>query len=591
VDEFVAFLRDLPLLTGATDDALADVVGQARELRVPAGEWLFHEGDSADSLYFVRSGRLEVLHEAEGQLSVLTLLGRGAAVGELAVLTGSGRSRGVRAVRDTELLSIDKASFEALLQCVPGLALRLTRALAEQLQTDDRPGFTDADRPSVIGIIVPDEAREAIVSSLGRSLSRFGQVAAVAADDAGPSEAWGRTLDHIEDANDITVLVATYGDPDRWWSFCVGQADHLVVVADSDRSFGPASVSTLDRPTHVVFLSAPVGHERRRALSGLVPRSQYVVAPDRGLTSTIDRLTRRMLGCSLGVVLSAGGARGFAHIGVIEVLLDAGIEIDRFGGCSMGAFVAALFAKGLTAGEVIDVCRHELVERRPFNDYTIPRAAILRAHKAQRMLERVFGDTQFEELSTESFSVSCDLITAQVVVHRSGPVFQGVGSSMSIPGLVPPFHDGGRYLVDGGVLNGLPVDVMALEPGRVVAVDVMGDGWQPRTTPYEIRPIEAGWRSHLRHLVGRGHDRLPKIGETLARTSVLGSWRMTEENRRLADLVIAPGVGRTSVLDFERLDELVDVGRRSALAAVERVNALTVDGGFDRGGSIAVARR
>jgi NTE family protein len=160
-------------------------------------------------------------------------------------------------------------------------------------------------------------------------------------------------------------------------------------------------------------------------------------------------------------------------------------------------------------------------------------------------------------------------------VHRSGPLLLGVGSSMSIPGLVPPFRHGPHLLVDGGVLNGMPVDVMAGEPGRVVAVDVMGEGWGPRTTSYEARPIQEGWRSQLRHLTGRGPERLPKIGETLARATVLGSWRMTEENRRLADVVIAPQVGRTSVLDVQRLDELVEVGRRAARPAVERVRALT----------------
>jgi predicted acylesterase/phospholipase RssA len=579
VDDFIAFVRDLPLLAGATDVALADVVGQARERRLAAGEWLFRQGDPADSLFFVSSGRLEVLHEAGGDTSVITVLGRGAAVGELAVLTGSGRSRSVRAVRDCELVSIDKAAFEALLQCVPELALRLTRALAGQLQADERPGFTAAYRPSVIGLVVPDDARDLVLSALTRALAPFGRVASRVAADDGRPDVWGRTLDRLESANDITVLSATPADPEAWWSFCFAQADHLLVVLESGGAPVPASVATAARPTHVLFLSTHVGvEEQRRSLGSLRPRSQHVVAPGRGVQSTLDRLARRMMGSSLGVVLSAGGARGFSHIGVLDVLLDAGIEIDRFGGCSMGAFIAALFAKGLTTSDVIDVCRRELVERRPFNDYTVPRVALLRARKAQRMLERVFADTQFEELKSDCFAVSCDLITAQVVVHRSGPVVQGVGSSMSIPGLVPPFHHSGRFLVDGGVLNGMPVDVMALEPGRVVAVDVMGEGWQPRTTPYEPRPIEGGWRSHIRHITGRGSDRLPKIGETLARTSVLGSWRMTESNRRLADLVIAPPVGRTSVLDFNRLDELVEIGRRSAQSSIEGLKALTLTG-------------
>jgi predicted acylesterase/phospholipase RssA len=579
VDELIAFLRDLPLLADIDNDTLTDAVGRGQNVRLLAGDWLFRQGDRADSLYFVRSGRLEVLHEAAGQETVICLLGRGAAVGELAVLTGSARSRSVRAVREAEVVRIDKASFEALLHGLPAVGMRLTRALAEQLQSDDRPGFTSPSEPSTIALVVPDGAGDVVLPALEQSLSPFGRVARLVSVAAGAPEARGRTLDDVEMANDMTILLATPTDPADWRQFCFGQADHLVVALEPGGAPASAALAAIDRPTHVVYLSASVGaDERRRLLGALRARSQHLVRFGDGQQSPLDGVARRIMGRSLGVVLSAGGARAFAQIGVIEVLLDAGIDIDRLGGCSMGAFIAALFAKGLSAPQVIEICRRELAERSPFNDYTLPRVALLRARKAQRMLERVFGATRFEDLPNECFSVSCDLVTARVVVHRSGPLIEGVGASMSIPGLVPPFHHDGGFLVDGGVLNAMPVDVMAAEPGPVVAVDVMGEGWEPRTTSYEARPIEPGWRTRVRHLTGRGSDRLPKIGETLARTSVLGSWRMAEENRRSANVLIAPDVGRTSVLDFERLDEMVELGRNAARAAIDDVKALTANG-------------
>ena len=286
-----------------------------------------------------------------------------------------------------------------------------------------------------------------------------------------------------------------------------------------------------------------------------------------------------MMGRSVGLVLSAGGTRGFAHIGVIEVLQDAGIEIDRIGGCSMGAFIGALLARGLRPTEITEVCRLELVEHKPFNDYTIPRVALLRARKAQRMLERVFGDLLIEELPTDYFSVSCDLLTAaRVVTHRSGRVAVGVGASMSLPGLVPPLRHADGLLADGGLLNALPVDVMAAEPGPIVAIDVTGMGWAPRTLAYEPRPIPSGWLATARHYAGRGPDQLPRLVETLARLSVIGSRRLTDENRHLADVMIAPDVGRTGVLEFRKLDQMIEVGRAAGRAAVDAVTMLTRTG-------------
>ena len=206
------------------------------------------------------------------------------------------------------------------------------------------------------------------------------------------------------------------------------------------------------------------------------------------------------LGRSPGVVLSGGGARGLAHIGVLDVLIDADVKVDRVGGTSIGALVGSLIASGREPRDVTRVCRAELVERHPFRDYTMPRTSLIRARRAAAMLERLFGDAHLEDLALDNFCVSADLSTAEIVVHRRGAVVDAVGASMSLPGLAPPVRRDGRLLVDGGVLNNLPVDVMAATgEGPVIAVDVMA-----------------------RLPVGSS-GRLPSIIETLARASVLGA--------------------------------------------------------------------
>jgi predicted acylesterase/phospholipase RssA len=282
-------------------------------------------------------------------------------------------------------------------------------------------------------------------------------------------------------------------------------------------------------------------------LDELAPRAHHVA--DRGDAASVSRVARRLVQRSLGIVLSGGGARGYAHIGAIEALEDAGFEIDRIGGCSMGAFIGGLHAFGLDPEEMRARCREELVRRSPFNDYTLPRVSLIRSRKATRMLERVFGETLLEELACSFFTVSADLLASRTVVHRRGPLYEAVGASMSIPGLAPPLSRPGRLLIDGGVLNNLPVDVMAAEDeGPIVAVDV-------------IRKVEEQDES-------RAPD-LPSITETLARATVLASAERAQDNRRLAALVVMPDVQDVALREFSALDRAAAAGREAMQAALD----------------------
>jgi NTE family protein len=202
-----------------------------------------------------------------------------------------------------------------------------------------------------------------------------------------------------------------------------------------------------------------------------------------------------------------------------------------------------------------DRCRAELVRRTPFNDYTLPRVSLIRSRKAGRMLDRVFGDTIVEELPVSFFTVSADLLASRTVVHRRGPLVEAVGASMSIPGLVPPLSRPGRLLVDGGVLNNLPVDVMfADDEGPIVAVDV-------------IRRVEEAQ--------GSASPPLPSIMETLSRATVLGSVERAERNRRLADLVITPEVQDVALREFSALERASARGYEAMCEGLEA-------GGADR---------
>ncbi len=521
-------------------------------VRVPAGSWLFRRGDPGDSLMVVRTGRLEVVVDLATGSQRAALIGPGGVLGELALLLGGVRTASVRALRETEVLQLRKPAFDQLLRDEPAFAAAITRALAHELQRrvpEARPPTREVAVVALVGVTSPLPVGS-LAQALCVELGAWGRATHLEAPDGAFSEAeLGRTIGALEGAHDTVFLVApTWGDADGWARFCVRQADAVLAVVDP-RTPAPAGVEPELAGCDLLLLT-DVNHEDRR-LVGWIDRldaaAHHLVSPGGRQREDLARLARRLTGHSLGVILSGGGARGLAHIGVLATLLEAGFVIDRVGGTSMGSLVSGLFALGYPPEEMEELCRAQMVEQNPFNDYTLPRRGLIKARKAERMLTRLFGDAQVENTRRSLFTVSADLVTGREIIHRRGRVVVAVGASMSLPGLVAPVGDGNRLLVDGGVLNNLPVDVMAERAeGPILAIDVMRKDAPPPS----------------------GGAPPPSLVETLARSSVLGSRRKNDRNRLRADMVITPELLGVGLLDYRYGARVIAEGRKAGELAL-----------------------
>ena len=532
-------LAGVPLLAGADAEALEALAADAHPRRVLAGEWLIREGDDAEDLYVVLRGRLRAVAGVDADRRTLRVLGPGAAIGELALLTGSLRSASVQAVRDSTLLQLGRGRFVELMERDPRFAAAVARELAAQLQLSGGLAAPPT-RPALIALrrLDPGVPLGAVASSLARALSAYGSVEVLEADAAGTS-----AVERAEDENAHVLLVDEAG-AGVWSDLCARQADRTLLVATAESP--PPGEASPD--ADLVVLGPSSGGALRALLDAVRPRAHHRLASTEPSDPGAGRLARRLVGRALGVVLSGGGARGFAHIGALAELEADGIDVDRYGGCSMGSFIAAMAAAGWSARDIRDRCHEELVRHSPFNDYTLPRVALIRSRKAARMFDRLFGEMTIEELAKPLFTVSADLLSSRLVVHRRGSLTEAVGASMSIPGLVPPLSRSGRLLVDGGVLNNLPIDAMADSgEGPIVAVDV-------------VRRLEAS---------AVDEPALPSIMETLSRATVLGSVERAERNRELALLVITPETQDIPLRDFRALDRAVEAGRAAARDALD----------------------
>jgi len=546
-------LSELPLFSALPDAARHRLERATRVVDLAAGAVLIRQGDPPGSAFAVRTGRLEVLVDD----TVVRELGPGQVLGELALLTGEQRSATVRARRDTTLVEIPRAALEDVLATDPSAARFVLGQVAERLRTAGGGGAAPPppERVSVVAVIgvgpaVSAAEVAAVGDVLGRRLREHLRVAA-------PGEVGPDGLARAERDHDRVLLVAASsadGPGAAWREFCLRQADAVVLVAnagDTVPATGP-SPAPARRPDLVLLGAAPTPDQRVAWVAVTDAWQLTLVTGDlaTGLRPVADRLAGR----SLGLALAGGGARAFAHVGVLAELEEAGLHVDRVTGTSIGAVIAGLHATGIDAATLEEICYAEFVRRRPFGDYRLSSRSLARGRRMQAGMERHYGaDTVLEGLPRQLSVVSVDLVSRTRQVHRRGLLIDAALASVRLPVLFAPIaQDDGRLLVDGGVLDNLPTDLLVeRDEGPVVAVTIGAGGDGPR------RP---------------GRPRVPGLGDTLMRTMMIGSGGAADAARTRGAWVVGPSSKGVGLLEFHQLDRMVQSGREAARALLEQAS-------------------
>lgn len=194
----------------------------------------------------------------------------------------------------------------------------------------------------------------------------------------------------------------------------------------------------------------------------------------------------------VALVLGSGGARGYAHIGVIDELEARGYEVVVISGCSMGALVGGVYAAGMLEGYRNWVCKLDYFDVLKLVDVTWSPMGAMRASKVMSKLESLIGDMQMEELSIPMTTVATDLVRQREVWFQSGSLLQAIRASIAVPGIITPVHIGEQILVDGGLMNPLPIiPTVAAHADMVLAVNVTAHSPHPISLEDLLPPVDA----------------------------------------------------------------------------------------------------
>ncbi|HCR66145.1 MAG TPA: cyclic nucleotide-binding protein, partial [Oceanicaulis sp.] len=514
-------LRFLPFFNRVEKAALSAVEAEVEWFCLPAGQTLFEEGEVADSFYLVRSGALAAFRTgADARPELVGHIRAGEPIGEMALVEDRPHSASVYALRDSELVRLPKAAFDKLTNKHASLMRELSKMMLSRIRTGESYRRSE---PRVFALISTSPTIDLEYRSdlLKTALKEMG-VSAVAcglecADWPGPK------LDVLEAEYDIVILQARLGDS-NWARRAMARADRIWMMARADARPSIPLMPEDPSPAAKLKLIDVVMVHNEGVRKAAAP-SEWIDAADAARcfhwrqhnASDVRHMARTMAGKSVGLVLSGGGSRAYAHVGAIRAFKEAGVEFDFFGGASMGGIIAAGAAMGWDNEELEDRMRRAFVASNPLSDWVMPVVSLTRGKRVDRRLKEHFGDVDIAELPRPFFCVSSNLSTGATRIHRSGSLSRALRASIAIPGLLPPIVDGDDVLVDGAVFNNFPIqELKAYHRGVNVGSDVTRNN-AINADDFRDPPNFAGWVA--RH----GLSDPPPIASLLMRAATAGT--------------------------------------------------------------------
>jgi NTE family protein len=578
---------------------------QLEWVELAAGQVLMAQGQAADSMYITVSGRLRVFVQDEaGAPRRVRDLARGQVIGEMALYTGEPRSATVVAVRESVLVRLPRHGFEQLVARSSQASVAMTRQLIRRLQKQEQQHEPN-ERPVAMGLLPISAGVDAAAFAhrLAQALAAIGRVQLVDADAVdralGPGAAQraggderpiALLLDRLEAEADFVLLVGD-DQPSAWTRRCARHCDELLLLADAAQ---PPALHATEQQCLLPAAAAAAPFQARAAEVLVLLHDEHCRLPAgtaawlarrplddhvhlrRNHARDLARLARLQSRTGVGLVLAGGGARGFAHLGVLQALRDAGVEVDRVGGTSIGAVMAAMAAAEPPLDEAVGVLRRAFAINPTGDINLVPVISLIRGRRLRRIVSQAAfsllgGPAAIEDLWKGFFCVATNFTQQREQVLDRGDLVTALLASTAIPGALPPVLHGGELLCDGGSFNNFPADVMQRMRGigTVIGVDLALQQPRPLDLPELPGPWALAW-DRLRPPRRRKYA-LPSLTSYLLGVTMLYSASRRQQARGCCDLCFNPPLHRVGMLQWNRFDKIQRQGREHAQQVLQQL--------------------
>ena len=593
-DDLVALLRRVPLFAELSDAALEMVSKLSRIETVSRGAVLIEQGDKSDSLYVVTRGRFLV--RADDRL--IAEIKEGEPIGELAFFTGEPRTATVIAGRNSQVLVFDRASYDKVVQQTPQIANDLLAAISARLvkATKQAPTLRPQISKSVVFMPIGNQAiskgfieqlQATIDNKAGWRVVTLLDADGAVRDNEAELDQWLQGVQ--EDSENVVIVVDNPTENLAWYKAAIANGDTVFLVGQmaSSAEDVPAInglerailTDTLQANTQLVVVrdeqALPIENTKMLLRERPVALHHHV-ALDR--LEDFERLSRFVRGKAIGLVMSGGGAFGTAHLGAIKAMQENGYVFDMVGGTSIGSAMASVLALGMEPTDAIEKCEQIFLKSKTMNRVTVPIYSFIDSVGLDEQLKQHIGEVDVEDVPLNFFSVATSLSSNDVTVMRSGPLWKAVRASTSLPGVFPPLvTDDGEVLIDGGLLDNVPIDVMRhLKVGPNVVFNFkQSKDWRVKTA-YDDLPGRWALLVQTLRLSRKKRPRFPRIASVLTRSMIVSARRLMEQTDTTGDIVIdltpLPGMG---FLEWKKGRRLFDMAYADM---TRRLSELELDG-------------
>ena len=578
--------------TWVDQSVLRELQSELEWIYLPRSEVLFQQGDPSDSLYLIASGRVQVSRiDEEGRGTLIRQLGQNEIFGELALLTNVARSATITAIRDTELLRLSRTGVERLTNKHPQLIIRITRDVLKRIS---KPGKIIPDRWNTLAIVAVSPKIDItafshqLVTALREHNTTLHLNHAIIDKQLGPgtadtkqSDPGNRSLLWLLNEQEMKhhyVLYECDSELSAWTRRCIRQADRILLLTDATANPSLSEIEKTFADTNVridlALLQSPncVRPEATsRWLQERTLRGHFHLRDNS--QSDFERLARFLASKAVGLVRGIGAARGFAHIGVLKALEEENVVIDYIGGASAGGIIGSSYAAGF---DIATIRQRYLVVASKLARYvklTLPFVSLFSIRDLVSTLKNYYGDAQIEDQWLPFFCIASDLYHARQVILKEGLIWKTALATMAIPGVLPPVIQDGVVLVDGGMLNALPIDEMRYmcSGGLVIAVDVDPEHSGHLRKDYNAEPSITGFQllwSRLNPFIPT--IKAPSFVSIMLHAVVFNA--LQSKAPESADFLIKPPLEDFEPGDFGAVEKMIEIGYQTAKARLKDWN-------------------